>query len=150
MGHTYSNNLYHIIFSTKDRAAILADRYRQETHQYLCGLGRSLDSLILDVNSIEDHVHILAKVKPSMAVSEFVGKLKSNSSRWIKERFSPPYGFQWQIGFSSFSVSVSSVDSVKAYIRGQQTHHRTVTFEEELKVFLDKHGVEYDPASLLD
>ncbi len=138
MGHTYSNNLYHIIFSTKDRVKILTDRYREETHKYLCGVARSLDCTVLDVNSVEDHVHLLAKIKPSISVSEFTGKLKANSSRWFKKRFSPPTGFQWQSGFSSFTVSESSVDDVKKYIRGQEQHHRTVTFKDELKVFFQK------------
>ena len=150
MGHTYSNNLYHIIFSTKDRVKILAARYREETHKYLCGVARSFDSAVLDVNSVEDNVHLLAKIKPSIAVSDFTGKLKANSSRWFKKRFSPPTGFQWQSGFSSFTVSESSIDDVKAYIRDQQQHHRTVTFEEELKVFLEKHGVVFDPDHFFD
>ena len=87
MGHTFSNNLYHIIFSTKDRVKILADRYREETHKYLCGVARSLDCAVLDVNSVEDHVHMLVKIKPSITVSEFAGKLKANSSRWFKDSF---------------------------------------------------------------
>lgn len=85
MGHTFSNNLYHVIFSTKNRSKIIANPYREETHKYLCGIARALDCVVLEVNNVEDHVHLLAKIKPSVAVSEFVGKLKSNSSRWIKE-----------------------------------------------------------------
>jgi REP element-mobilizing transposase RayT len=95
-------------------------------------------------------MHLLCKIKPSVAVSDFVNKLKSNSSRWIKDRFDMPFGFQWQNGFSSFSVSESAVDQVIHYIENQAQHHRTVTYEEELKTFLDKHGVDYDPMHYLD
>jgi putative transposase len=150
MGHTFSNHLYHIIFSTKDRCGIIEDRFRNETHRYFCGIAQSQECTILVINSVIDHVHLLAKIKPSITVSDFVGKLKANSSRWIKERFELPYGFQWQNGFSSFTVSESSVDSVKRYIENQQEHHKKTSFAEELKSFLDRHGIDYDPEHYLD
>lgn len=150
MGHTFANNLYHIIFSTKDRCGLLEDRNREETHRYICGIARSLDCMILVINSVSDHIHFLVQVKPAMAVSEFVGKIKANSSRWIKNQFDLPFGFQWQGGFSSFTVSPSSVDQVRRYIENQQEHHKTVSFADELKKFLDKHGIHYDPEYYLD
>jgi putative transposase len=150
MGHTFSNNLYHIIFSTKDRCGIIEDRFRDETHRYLCGTAQSQDGIILCINSVIDHIHLLAKVKPSLSISDFVGKLKANSSRWVKERFELPYGFQWQSGFSSFTVSESSVNSVRKYIETQQEHHRKITFAEKLKSFLERHGIQYDPEYYLD
>jgi REP element-mobilizing transposase RayT len=150
MGHTYSNHLYHIIFSTKDRCGLIADAYREELHRYVCGIAENLDCTVIRFNSVADHVHLLCKIKPALSVSEFVGKIKSNSSRWMKERFELPYGFGWQSGFSSFTVSGSSVEDVKRYIENQQEHHRTVSFAEELKVFLDKHGITYDPEHYLD
>ncbi len=150
MGHTYSNNLYHIIFSTKDRCGLIADVYRQELHRYLCGIVGNLDCATIELNSVVDHIHLLVKIKPSLSVSQCVGKIKANSSRWIKERFALPYGFQWQTGFSSFTVSESSAESVQRYIQNQPEHHRTVSFAEELKVFLEKHGIAYDSAHYLD
>ena len=150
MGHTYSNNLFHIIFSTKDRRGLLTDKNRDETHRYITGIIRNLDCTLLRINSVSDHAHLLCKIKPSLAVSEFVSKVKSNSSRWIKEHFEMPYGFQWQGGFSSFSVSESAANSVICYIENQQAHHRKISFEEELKSFLDKHRVNYDPMHYLD
>ena len=87
MGHTYSNNLFHIIFSTKDRRNLLTDKNREEVHRYITGIIRNLDCKLLRINSVGNHVHLLCKIKPSIAVSDFVSKIKSNSSRWIKERF---------------------------------------------------------------
>ena len=68
----------------------------------------------------------------------------------MKERFEIPDGFQWQTGYASFSVSHSSIEQVRNYIRNQQAHHRSITFEEELKQFLDRHNIEYDPMDYLD
>jgi putative transposase len=150
MGHTYSNNLFHIIFSTKDRSGLLTDNTRDELHCYITGIVRNQDCSLVKINSVSDHAHLLCKIKSSIAVSDFVNKVKSNSSRWMKERFELPYGFQWQSGFSSFSVSESAAGSVIRYIDNQAEHHEIVSFEEELKSFLDKHGVDYDPMRYLD
>ena len=150
MGHTYSNNLFHIIFSTKDRAGILSDRIREEFHRYVTGIVKNLDCSLIRINSVVDHVHVLCKIKPSLSVSDFVNKVKTNSSRWINEKFELPYKFQWQSGFSSFSVSESACQDVIRYIDNQQEHHKLVTFEEELKTFLEKHGIAYDPEYYLD
>ncbi|MHC4882502.1 MAG: IS200/IS605 family transposase [Planctomycetota bacterium] len=150
MGHTYSNNLFHIIFSTKGRRRLLADEYREEVHRYITGIVRNLDFKLLKIDSVSDHAHLVCKVKPSVAVSDFIGKVKANSSRWIKERFELLWGFQWQNGFSSFSVSESAVEQVIRYVENQREHHKTVRFEEELKLFLEKHGIDYDPEHYLD
>jgi REP element-mobilizing transposase RayT len=79
-----------------------------------------------------------------------VGAIKANSSRWLSETFAAMWAFEWQAGYSSFSVSQSVVDTVKAYIAGQEEHHRRRTFAEELRAFLEANGVEYDPAHFLD
>jgi REP element-mobilizing transposase RayT len=150
MGHTYSNNLFHIIYSTKGRQGILADRIRDEFHRYVTGIIRNLECSLVRVNSVTDHAHLLCRIKPSLSVSDFVNKIKTNSSRWMNERPGLPYKFQWQSGFSSFSVSESACDSVVRYVDNQQEHHKLVTFEEELKTFLDKHGIAYDPKHFLD
>jgi putative transposase len=150
MGHTFSNNLFHIIFSTKDRCGVITDACRDELHQYMCGIARHLDCSIMKANSVIDHVHLLCVIRPAVSVSDFVNKLKANSSRWMKDRFEMPFGFQWQSGFSSFTVSASCVEQVTQYIDNQQEHHKIVSFEDELKSFLDKHGIKYDPQHYLD
>ena len=150
MGHTYSNNLFHIIFSTKDRRQLLADENRDEVHRYITGIIRNMGCTLLRINSVCDHAHLVCKIKPSIAVSDFINKVKTNSSRWIKERFESLFSFQWQNGFSCFSVSESAVEQVIRYVQNQQEHHKTVSFEEELKAFLDKHGIDYYPEHFLD
>jgi hypothetical protein len=83
-------------------------------------------------------------------LSDFVGKLKSNSSRWIHETFPELQEFAWQLGYSAFSVSVSQKQGVLDYIAGQEEHHRKVSFQEELVSFLKKHEIEYDERWVLE
>jgi len=76
--------------------------------------------------------------------------VKKSSSRWIKTRGERFHDFYWQAGYGAFSVSESNVGTVREYIRTQQDHHRTVSFEQEYRAFLRKHGIDFDERYLWD
>jgi putative transposase len=97
-------------------------------------------STSLEIDGAEDHVHILAKLPPTIAVSDFLEKLKANTSKWAK---SVRRGFGWQEGYSAFTVSESQVERVRHYI--QNEHHARSSFRDELIALLEAHGVKYDP-----
>ncbi len=82
MSHT--NLLYHIVFATKERAPLITTELRTELHQYLGGIVRNLSGTAVEINSMADHVHALAALPPTISVSDFMSKLKSNSSSWAK------------------------------------------------------------------
>jgi putative transposase len=58
--------------------------------------------------------------------------------------------FAWQIGYGAFSVSYSAVPNVRKYILDQERHHETMTWEQEFRALLEKHGIEYDERFFLD
>jgi len=70
----------------------------------------------LAVNGVSDHLHIAAIVGPTVALSQFVGTVKANCSKWIHETFSDMEDFSWQEGYSAFSVSASVREAVVSYI----------------------------------
>jgi len=111
-------------------------------YDYLGGTIRGLKSTALEIGGVDDHLHILAKLPPTIAVSDFLEKLKTNTSKWAK---SVRRGFGWQEGYSAFSVSESQADRVRLYIQNQGKHHARLSFREELIALLEAHGVEYDP-----
>jgi putative transposase len=150
MGHTFTRHLYHIVFSTKGRRALLATRFRDELYAYMAGVARNVKGFSVAIGGTSDHVHCLCEVAPSVAVADFVGKVKSNSSRWIERRFKDIGPFDWQIGYGSFTVSESKRQDVVRYIANQTEHHRKRTFAEELAGLLEKHGIAYDPEHYLD
>ena len=78
------------------------------------------------------------------ALAEIVEELKKSSSKWVKTRGDDYADFYWQSGYGAFSVSESMIVDVKRYIAGQEAHHQTVTFQEEFRAFLERHGVDYD------
>jgi REP element-mobilizing transposase RayT len=91
-----------------------------------------------------DHVHLLAGFGADMSVAKMLQLLKANSSKWMNERTGRPGGFAWQAGYGAFSVSESKVPEVRTYILGQEEHHRTISFEEEFRTLLRKHGLSVD------
>ena len=101
---------------------------------------------IVALGGTEDHLHILFHLPPKLALAKAVLLLKSNSSKWMNEAGTD---FAWQEGYGAFSVSTSNLDSVVRYIRNQEKHHRKLTFEEEFRAILQRHGMEYDPRDLL-
>jgi putative transposase len=87
----------------------------------------------LAINGIEDHVHVLAKLRPDKSVSAVLRDLKANSSGWLHNGFPELKDFSWQNGYAAFTVSASQVEKVKEYIANQEIHHqKTTPFEMNL------------------
>lgn len=143
---SYTNLLYHIVYATKARAPLITKTLRPRLHEYLGGTVRGLGGIALEINGTNDHVHILAKLRPTISVSEFMSKLKSGSSGWAKRQTAGR--FSWQARFGAFTVSESQVERVRRYIRNQEEHHRKQSFEEEFKALLGAHKIEFDTTHL--
>jgi putative transposase len=145
VGHTYTNILLHLIFSTKDRRPALDPDLRAKLVPYVAGILDNIGGACLAMNGVADHMHMLISSPATLSVSDLLRDIKANSSRWVHETFPSQSEFAWQTGYGAFSVSLSSVAAVKQYIAGQEEHHRTVSFQEEFLAFLERHGIEYDP-----
>jgi putative transposase len=108
------------------------------------GILRENKGTLLKIGGIADHVHMLAKLSPTLAISDVLRIVKANSSKWINERKDVRDKFQWQPGFAAFSVSESQAPSVEIYIANQAEHHRAKTFEEEFLGMLKQNRIEFD------
>ncbi|WDQ15301.1 IS200/IS605 family transposase [Rhodopirellula sp. P2] len=147
---THQQLLYHIVFSTKRRKRLLNDSIREDVFSYIAGVCKRLDGFPLEVGGYYDHAHLLVRIPARVAVSDFVGKIKSNTSKHLNEGKALGVPFGWQDGFGAFSVSPSNKDAVSRYIGGQMEHHRKRTFEEEYLQLLLKHEVEFDERYVFD
>ncbi|HYO25233.1 MAG TPA: IS200/IS605 family transposase [Lacipirellulaceae bacterium] len=148
MPNTYANLLYHLIFSTKHREPTIHGDWREELFRYIGGIIRAEGGVCVEINGMPDHVHILAKIKPALAVSDMLRLIKANSSKWVNDDKDVGRSFAWQSGYAAFSVSESRVEAVRRYIRNQAAHHRKQSFQDELVEILRRHGVECDPRYL--
>ena len=132
----------HLVFSTKLRAPYIADRLETRLHKFLGGIARDMGCAVVAIGGMPDHVHVLVRIKPDVAVSDLVRHLKGRSAKWANESVSPLY---WQEGYGAFSVSSSLLDEVTRYIETQKEHHSRLTFQEEFELFLRKHGIPFRP-----
>lgn len=65
------------------------------------------------------------------------------SNIWLKQEGGLT-DFEWQGGYAGFSVSQSNLEQVKKYIASQETHHRKLSFQDEVRALLKKHKIEWD------
>lgn len=144
MSDSYTNLLYHIVFSTKDRRPIITPEYEVRLYDYIGGTIRSFGGISLELNGAEDHVHLLAKLRPDRAVSDVLRDLKANATGWMHDVFPSLKNFCWQRGYGAFTVSQSNMEEVRKYIARQKEHHRIISFREEFIQFLTANGIEYD------
>ncbi|MFH0980219.1 MAG: transposase [Planctomycetota bacterium] len=141
----------HLDFSTKERRPFLRDKpTRDALHAYLGGISKQLECPPIRVGGVEDHVHILARLGRTIAQAEWVKELKRVSNLWLKEQGREYGDFQWQGGYADFSVSRSNLEQVTEYIARQEEHHRKMTFQDELRMLLNKHQIEFDERYVWD
>jgi putative transposase len=86
-------------------------------------------------------VHLLLRLPANLDLSKALQWLKGSSSHWAGER---GHDFSWQQGYAAFSISFSGLDQVRRYILNQKQHHAKISFEDEFRLLLQRHGVEYD------
>lgn len=150
MAGTYTNLLYHLVFSTKNRLPLIAPTLQHDLYSYIGGIVRGEGGVLLEIGGMTDHVHLVTKFKPTKSISEMLNRIKAKSSKWVNEDKLKMRKFGWQDGYAAFSVSESQVGSVRRYVRDQEKHHRQVSFQDEFRSLLEKHGVEFEEKYLWD
>ena len=151
MSQSLSWVLIHYVFSTKNRVAFLSDpSIRSEMLAYIAGICANIGSPSIIVVDTADHAHILSALNRNHSIADVIGTIKKNSSRWAKTKGGIFLKFQWQSGYGAFSVSKSHQDRVREYIARQESHHRKITFQDELRRLLRLHEVPFDERYLWD
>jgi len=131
------------VFSTKNREPFLRDlELRSRVHAYLVGTLKGLGCEPIRVGGVADHAHILTGLGREITIATLVKELKTSSNSLLK-RNGQDY-FAWQVGYGAFSVSHSARDAVDEYIRQQESHHRKISFQDEFRQLLARHGIAFE------
>lgn len=144
MANAYTQIHIQVVFAVKYREALIHPLWEEELHKYMTGIIRNYDHKVLQINGIEDHVHILFGFRPKQALSDLMREVKEHSTKWINDRGFLDEEFNWQKGYGAFSYSKDAVPRVATYIQNQRRHHRKQKFLEEYIDLLDEFEVEYD------
>jgi putative transposase len=144
MANTYTQLMYHVVFSTKNRQRTLSDVHRELLYRYIWGIHKNLKCHLYRIGGIDDHVHILSAIPTTWSLADYVKEVKTGSSHWLKEQAEFRRFEGWQDGYGAFTVTYSGKDSLIEYIKGQPEHHRTESLLDEYRRLLRENGVPYD------
>ncbi len=145
---TYTQIYYHITFSTKHRDPVFVKERRDDLYRYIWGILKNKQCHLYRVNGVEDHIHLLTALHPKVNLADLVRELKTSTSSWIKGEAVFPEFTHWQDGYGAFTKSHADKDKAIEYIKGQEEHHKHVSFLEEIRQFLEEEGIDYDPRYL--
>jgi len=141
---SYRQHLYHIVFRTKNSKPTIKQDHVNELYAYITGIVKYKNSHLYRINGIENHLHILTDMHPSIAPADFMRDVKASSSLWMKNSELFPQFIGWEEGYGSFTCSYSDANRLIEYIKNQQEHHKRVTFEEEYLKILVESGITPD------
>jgi putative transposase len=151
MPQSLAQIIVHTVFSTKGRRPYIGDSaLREELHRYVGGILANLGCQPLIIGGVADHVHLLSTLSRTCKAADMVKEVKRGSSVWLKTQGADFAEFSWQNGYGVFSIGQSQVSAVRDYIRGQEEHHRIMSFQDEFRSILTRYEIEFDERYVWD
>jgi putative transposase len=144
MANTYTQIHIQFVFAVKYREALIQKEWKEELHKYITGIIQENNHKMLQINSMPDHIHIFIGMRPMQSIAALVQNVKTESSKWVKEKRFCDFPFAWQEGYGAFSYSKSYVQNVIRYIQNQEVHHKKETFLDEYRQMLKGFEIEFD------
>jgi len=146
---TYTQILYQIVFSTKNREHTLLKINRDKLYKYIWGVLKNKNCHLYRIGGITDHIHLVIGLHPAIPLDSLIKDIKLASSDHIKALQLFPEFNGWQVGYGGFTYSFKDKDKLIEYVKNQEEHHATKSYLEELKELLKEHGIEYDEKYLM-
>ncbi|HEX2977107.1 MAG TPA: transposase [Bacteroidales bacterium] len=141
---SYRQHLHHLVFRTKNSLLTINQNYEEQLFAYISGIIKNKNCHLYRINGIENHIHILTDLHPSIALADFMRELKVSTSMWMKNTDLFPKFQGWADGYGSFTCSYKDLDRLIEYIKNQKPHHRITTFEEEYRSLIEESGLTID------
>lgn len=141
---TYTQIIYQIIFSTKHREPLMIKKSRDELFKYIWGIIKNKKCHLYRINGVEDHLHIVTHLHPSVSLASLVKDIKVASSLHIKEQNLFEGFIGWQDGYGAFTYTVKEKDRLIEYVKNQEEHHKKKCFKKEYIALLKENRVQFD------
>ncbi len=150
MANTYIQIYIHLVFSPKNRDALIKRAWKDQMEKYISGIADNHGHKMLAIGSMSDHIHIFVGYNVNQLIPDLVEKIKTSSNAWIKENKLSSFKFEWQKGYGAFSYSRSQIDKVVNYVLNQENHHQKKSFRQEYLDMLKKFEIEFKDEYLFD
>ena len=147
---THTQIIYQIVYSTKHRKKCMVKDTREEVYKYINGILRNKRCHLFQINGVEDHLHLLIKLHPMIALAPLIKDIKIGTHNLIKGKELFPDFEGWQDGYGAFTYSNDALPNLIRYVQNQEMHHSHQTYEEEYIALLEEHGIEYDLRYIFD
>ena len=143
MANTYTQLYIHLVFSPKNRVALIKKEWKDDLEKYITGIVQNHKHKLIAIGSMPDHIHIFIGYDVNQTIPSLVENIKTSSNEWIKNNRLSKHHFEWQKGYGAFSHARGQLDTVVKYILNQETHHIKKSFQEEYLEMLRKNDVAY-------
>ncbi|MDL2255407.1 transposase [Parabacteroides sp. OttesenSCG-928-G06] len=147
---SYNHSVYHIIIRTKYSRMAISFEYAPKLYAYIWGIIKKQNGVLYRINGMEDHIHIVASLSPTIALSDYVRDIKSSSSFWMKRSTLFPNFVGWGKEYCSLTYSYREKNIIVEYVKNQQIHHQKCSLKEEVSVLFEDTDVELDERFFLD
>jgi REP element-mobilizing transposase RayT len=146
---SYRQILYHLTFHTKNSDKVLKHSDNDDLFKYIWGVMKNKNCKLYRINGVEDHIHIICDLHPSIALASLIKDIKVSSSKWIKEKGLYPSFSNWAESYGAFTLSLKEKESAIKYVMKQQEHHLKFGFKEEYVRLLKDNGIKFDEKYLI-
>lgn len=150
MANTYTQMYVHLVFSPKNRNALIDKKLKNDLEKYITGIVQNHKHKILAIGTMPDHIHIFIGYNVNHLIPNLVEEIKTSTNAWINKSGLSGFHFEWQKGYGAFSHSRSQLDSVANYVLNQEMHHRKKPFKEEYLEILRRNDIDFNHEYVFD
>jgi len=150
MANTFTQFYVHLVFSPKNREALIMKAWKSDLEKYITGIVQNNGHKLLAIGGMPDHIHIYIGYNVNQLIPTLVENIKTSSNNWIKDNKLSKFKFEWQKGYGAFTHSRSQLDVVIKYVLNQEMHHKKVSFRDEYLEILIKNDIQYQDEYLFD
>ena len=131
----------HFVWSTKNREPFLETKEIRDKVWFHIKDNAQKKGIFIDfVNGYSQHCHCLVSLGIDQTIQKTIQMIKGESSFWINKEGLTKSKFEWQDEYYAVSVSESMIEKVCNYIKNQELHHNTHSYDDEIDNLIDKHG----------
>src|SRR5215207_4156162 len=134
---SYTQLYLHCVWATWDRLPLITAEVETPLYTVIAAKCRELGCTPLAIGGINDHIHLLVRLSPKIAVAQLVGQIKGASSHAVTHTIRPDHFFKWQGSYAAFTISQRSIAQVCSYIQHQKKHHAEKTVINALECCTD-------------
>jgi REP element-mobilizing transposase RayT len=129
---------YHIVWATKNRLPMITPKLEPQLYKYIIDKAIKLESVIHAIGGVDNHIHLIASIPPKISISNYIGQIKGVSAFYVNSNFSQlSIKFEWQNGFSVFSLGSKQLEIAVQYVENQKQHHQQGTIIDSLEQTLE-------------